>query len=152
MQLCNMAELSKRKWNSQHCATLWQEIYIRWQHLIFIIMYKVQLYKEDWTILHMLGCQAIALPSTEQIVVYLSNNFPGVQAVSTFEWSKQKSLLNCHLLIFFGPYPIHTQIYIYICMCVCLHCVKYLISLQKHVFWHLKPCWESWQQILKYLN
>ena len=32
----------------------------------------VQLYKEDWTILHMLhmlGCQAIALPSSEQIVV-----------------------------------------------------------------------------------
>ena len=31
-------------------------------------MYIVQLYKEDWRILHMLGCWAIALPSTEQIV------------------------------------------------------------------------------------
>ena len=31
-------------------------------------MYIVQLYKEDWQILHMLGCLAIALPSTEQIV------------------------------------------------------------------------------------
>ena len=31
-------------------------------------MYIVQLYKEDWTILHMLGCWAIALPGTEQIV------------------------------------------------------------------------------------
>ena len=34
----------------------------------FIIMYIVQLYKEDWTISYMLGCQAVALPSTEQIV------------------------------------------------------------------------------------
>ena len=31
-------------------------------------MYIVQLYKEDWGILHMLGCRAIALPGTEQIV------------------------------------------------------------------------------------
>ena len=29
----------------------------------------VQLYKEDWTILHMLGCRAVALPSTEQTVL-----------------------------------------------------------------------------------
>ena len=36
-------------------------------HLVF--MYMVQLYKEDWTILHILGCQAIALPSTEQIAI-----------------------------------------------------------------------------------
>ena len=42
-------------------------IYIEWQHLIFLFMYMVQLYKEDWTILHILGCQAIALPSTKQI-------------------------------------------------------------------------------------
>ena len=34
----------------------------------FSIMYIVQLYKEDWGILHMLGCWAVALPSTEQIV------------------------------------------------------------------------------------
>ena len=26
---------------------------------------NIKLYKEDWAILHMLGCQAIALPSTE---------------------------------------------------------------------------------------
>ena len=31
-------------------------------------MYIVQLYKEDWTILCMLGCWTIALPSTKQIV------------------------------------------------------------------------------------
>ena len=31
-------------------------------------MYIVQLYKEDWTILRMLGCRAVALPNTEQIV------------------------------------------------------------------------------------
>ena len=33
-----------------------------------LFMYIVQLYKEDWTIFHMLGCWAIALPSTKQIV------------------------------------------------------------------------------------
>ena len=48
-------------------------IYIRWQHLIFIIMYIVQLYK-DWTILHMLGCRDVALPSTKQIVQRYDNN------------------------------------------------------------------------------
>ena len=43
-------------------------IYIRWKHLIFLLlMYMVQLYEEDWTILHVLGCWAIALPSTKQI-------------------------------------------------------------------------------------
>ena len=31
-------------------------------------MYIVQLYKEDWGILLMLGCRAVALPSTKQIV------------------------------------------------------------------------------------
>ena len=43
-------------------------IYIRWQHLILLFIYIVQLYKEDWGILRMLGCRAVALPSTEQIV------------------------------------------------------------------------------------
>ena len=33
-----------------------------------LFMYMAQLYKEDWIILHMLGCWDIALPSTEQIV------------------------------------------------------------------------------------
>ena len=41
----------------------------RLQYLIFLIMYIVQLHKEDWVILHMLGCQAVALLSTEQIVL-----------------------------------------------------------------------------------
>ena len=47
-------------------------IYIRLEHLIFIIVYIVQLYKEDWTILHMLGCQAITHPSTKQIIGHLN--------------------------------------------------------------------------------
>ena len=38
----------------------------------FIIMYMVQLHKEDWTFLHMLGCRAVALPSTERIADVLS--------------------------------------------------------------------------------
>ena len=45
------------------------EFSIRWQHLICFIVYIVQLYKEHWAILRVLGCQAVALPSTEQIVV-----------------------------------------------------------------------------------
>ena len=50
------------------CHLVARGIYIRWQHLILLFIYIVQLYKEDWGILRMLGCRAIALPSTEQIV------------------------------------------------------------------------------------
>ena len=39
---------------------------------LFLFMYIVQLYKEDWEILRMLGCRAVALPSTEQIVPFHS--------------------------------------------------------------------------------
>ena len=70
MQLCNMAELRKRKWNSQCCATLWQGNLHKVAAPYFCFMYIVQLYKEDWGILRMLGCRAVALPSTEQIVEY----------------------------------------------------------------------------------
>ena len=65
MQLCKMTELRKRKWNPR-CLLKGGEFSIRWHHFISFIMDIVQLYKEDWAILHMLGCQAIALPSTEQ--------------------------------------------------------------------------------------
>ena len=47
------------------------EFGIRWQYLIsyyYVTMYIVQLYKEEWAILRMLGCRAVALPSTERIV------------------------------------------------------------------------------------
>ena len=37
----------------------------------FIVIYIVQLYKENWTVLDMLGCWAIALPSTKGIVKLL---------------------------------------------------------------------------------
>ena len=67
MKLCKMAELRKRKWNLG-CHLVAGECSIRWHHLISFIMYIVQLYKEDWTILHMLGCRVITLPSTELIV------------------------------------------------------------------------------------
>ena len=50
------------------CHLVARGIYIRWQHLILLFIYIVQLYKEDWGILRMLGCRAVALPSTEQIV------------------------------------------------------------------------------------
>ena len=37
------------------CHLVARGIYIRWQHLIFLLfLYVVQLYKEDWTILQML--------------------------------------------------------------------------------------------------
>ena len=49
------------------------EFSIRWQHLISFIIYIVQLHKEDWAMLRMLGCWAVALPSTEQIVDYNFN-------------------------------------------------------------------------------
>ena len=64
-----MAELRKRKWNSQCCVTLWQgNLYKVAAPYFLSFMYMVQMYKEDWTILHMLGCQAVVLPSTKQIV------------------------------------------------------------------------------------
>ena len=43
------------------CHLVAGEFSIRWQHLISFIMNIVQLYKEDWAILHMLGCQACSL-------------------------------------------------------------------------------------------
>ena len=67
MQLCNMAELRQRKWNSQCCATLWQGNLHKVPAPYFCFIYIVQLCK-DWGIVHMLGCQATALCSTEQIV------------------------------------------------------------------------------------
>ena len=75
MQLSNMAELRKRKWNSQHCATLWKGNLHRVAALYFLLFVNmIQLYKEDWTILRMLGCWAVALPSTEQIVLHTDDN------------------------------------------------------------------------------
>ena len=68
MQLCNMAELRKKKLNSQHVPPLHKVA----APYFLLFMYMVQLYKEDWTILHMLGCWAIAVPSTKQMVLYLA--------------------------------------------------------------------------------
>ena len=68
MQLCNMAEIEKEEVEFPACATLRQGNYIRWQHLS-LFMHMFQLYKEDWGILHMLGCRAVALPSTKQIIM-----------------------------------------------------------------------------------
>ena len=69
MQLCNMAEIEKEEVEFPACATLWQgnlhEVAVPY---FLLFMYMVQLYKEDWEILHMLGCQAVALSSTKQIV------------------------------------------------------------------------------------
>ena len=57
-----MAELRKRKWNSQCCATLWQGNLHKVAAPYFCFMYIVQMYEEDWGILHMFGCWAIAPP------------------------------------------------------------------------------------------
>ena len=62
-----MAELRKRKWNSQHVPPCGKGNL----HKVaapYSFIYIFQLYKEDWGILRMLGCWAVALPSTEQIV------------------------------------------------------------------------------------
>ena len=67
-----MAELRKRKWNSKCCATLWQGNLHKVAAPYFCFMYIVHLYKEDWGIGRMLGCWAVALPSTEQIVIITS--------------------------------------------------------------------------------
>ena len=60
------------------CHLVAREFTIRWQHLIFIIMYMVQLYKEDWGILCMLGCWAVALPqyqvNSEEMTTKTSNS------------------------------------------------------------------------------
>ena len=59
------------------CHLVARGIYIRWQYLILSVIYIVQLYKEDSGILRMLGCRAVALPSTEQIVTtFLSAQLP----------------------------------------------------------------------------
>ena len=70
MQLCNMGEIEKEDVEFTACATLWQGNYIRWQYLS-LFMYIVQLYKEDRGISCMFGCQAIALPGTEQIGIII---------------------------------------------------------------------------------
>ena len=63
-----MAEIEKEEVEFLACATLWQGNLHKVAAPYFLLfMYMVQLYKEDWTILHMLGCWAIALPSTKQI-------------------------------------------------------------------------------------
>ena len=43
-------------------------------YFCFVLCTIVQLYKKDWGILHMLGCWAIALPSTKQIVLLFHSN------------------------------------------------------------------------------
>ena len=64
-----MAEIEKEEVEFPACATLWQgNLHKVTAPYFLLFMYKGQLYKEDWTILHMLGCQAVALPSTEQII------------------------------------------------------------------------------------
>ena len=74
MQLSNMAEIDKEVVEFPACATLWQGNCIRWQHLIFLFMYIVQLYKEDWGVSRMLGCRTVTLPSTKQIVKFIHEN------------------------------------------------------------------------------
>ena len=71
MQLCNMAEIAKEV-EFPACATLQQGSLHKVATPFFLLfMYMVQLYKEDWTILSVLGCRAVALPSTERIVKFI---------------------------------------------------------------------------------
>ena len=70
MQLCNMAEIEKEEVEFPASATLWQGNLhkVAAPYFCFVLYTIVQLYKEDWGILRMLGCRAVALPSTEQTV------------------------------------------------------------------------------------
>ena len=96
-------KLRKRKWNPLF-ATLWQgEFNIRcWHHTFNFIIYTVQLYKENCTILHMLGCRAIGLPSTEEIVVGLTSCLLYVHtSVHSLRWQMYVSyLLTIHLILY----------------------------------------------------
>ena len=66
-----MAEIEKEEVEFPACATLWQGNLHKVAAPYFLLfMYMVQLYKEDWTTLRTLGCRAVSLPSTEQIVKY----------------------------------------------------------------------------------
>ena len=60
-------------------------------------MYIVQLYKEDWTILHMLGCQAIGLPSAKQIVIIVHLTQTNVNENLKTIMIKSMRLLNKHI-------------------------------------------------------
>ena len=61
--------IEKEEMEFPACATLWQgNLHKVVPPYFLLFMYMVQLFKEDWTILHMLDCQAIPLPSTKQIV------------------------------------------------------------------------------------
>ena len=56
----------------------------------------VQLYKEDWAILHMLGCQAVSLPSTKQIlwpVVQLTEQWPKTLTYNTDNYNAYKNYI-----------------------------------------------------------
>ena len=78
MQLCDMAEIEKEEVEFPASATLWQGNLhkVAAPYFCFVLCTIVQLYKEDWGILHMLGCWGVALPSTEQIVTILGVDLP----------------------------------------------------------------------------
>ena len=69
MQLCNMAEIEKEEVEFPAlCHLVVGNLHKVAAPYFLLFMHIVQLHKDDWTILCMLGCWAIALPSTEQIV------------------------------------------------------------------------------------
>ena len=62
--------IEKEEVEFPECATFWQGNLHKVAAPYFLLfMFMVQLYKEDWTILCMLGCWAVALPSSKQIVL-----------------------------------------------------------------------------------
>ena len=79
MQLCNMAELRKRGSGIPSVIPpCGKGIYIRWQHLIFVLCTQFSCIKNDLGILHIFGCWAIDLPSIEQIFKYTGKIFSKV--------------------------------------------------------------------------
>ena len=53
------------------CHLVARGIYIRWQHLIFVLCTMIQLYKEDWVILHMFGCRACSPGNSSNCLVLI---------------------------------------------------------------------------------
>ena len=91
MQLCKMAEFRKR--SGFPSATLVAgKFSIRWQYLItysFIILYIVQLYKEDWAFLRMLGLSGHSSPQ------YRVNSLVSPKTQMTRQTEFQHEVANC---------------------------------------------------------
>ena len=119
MQLCNMAEIDKEEVEFPASATLWQGgIYIRWQHLIFVLCTIVQLYKEDWGNLAYVGLFGHSSPQYQvdnlYIYAYMYTCRQPCMGIYVCMWG-----INTHMT--------HMYLCIYVCVNVCVHiCMQFM--------------------------